>query len=164
MPTKIIIDGYNFMWQDQLFRNEAIRGHDKGRSMVLKWVASTPRLQEFEVTIVFDAYKTDALHASEEKVDGVTVVYTAGGETADDLIRQLASRYAGAAIIVSSDREVARYAEKKGCGVLGSREFQRVIEAPADFDTDPSRKFPQAKRRALARLLNQHPLKNETPR
>lgn len=155
MPTRILIDGYNFLWQDHLFRNEAIRGHDKGRAAVLKWVASTPRLQEFEVTVVFDAYKTDALHPSEEKVGGISVVYTAGGQTADDFIREMAAMHGPAAIIVSSDREVMRHAEKKGCGVLGAREFQVAVEHPESFKMDPARKLPKAKRKALSKLLRQ---------
>lgn len=153
MATKVIIDGYNFLWQDGLFRDEAIRGHDKGREAVLKWVSENPRLANFEVTVVFDAYKTDALHPSEENFQGIKVVYSAGGQSADDLIREMAALHGPAAIVVSSDHEVMRYAEKKDCGVLGSREFQRAIKDPESFDLDPSRKLPKAKRRALSKLL-----------
>ncbi len=156
MPTKILIDGYNFLWQDALFRDEAIRGHDKGRAAVLKWVSENPSLASFEVTVVFDAYKTDALHPSEETFQGIQVVYTAHGQSADALIREMAAMHGPAAIIVSSDHEVMRYAEKKDCGVLTSREFQRALKDPASFDLDPSRKLPKAKRRALSKLLRSH--------
>jgi hypothetical protein len=60
MATRILIDGYNFLWQDRLFRDEAIRGHDKGRTAVLEWLAKRPQLKAFDVSVVFDAYKTDA--------------------------------------------------------------------------------------------------------
>lgn len=153
MATKILIDGYNFLWQDRLFRNEAIRGHDKGREAVLEWLAKHPRLREFDVTVVFDAQGTDSLHPTEHEEHGFNVVFTAGGQSADDWIRAAAAELGSAAVVVSSDREVARYAEKKGCGVLGSREFQTALERPEVFETDPSRRFSKAKRRALARLL-----------
>lgn len=153
MSSKIFIDGYNFLWQDSIFRNEAIRGFDKGREAVLKWVTSTPRLEEFDVTVVFDAYKTDASHPSEETVRGIKVVYTAHGQRADDFIREMAETYGPAAIIVSSDREVMRHAENKGCGILGGREFQMALERPESFEADPARKLPKGKRRALAKLL-----------
>ncbi len=153
MATKLVIDGYNFLWQDGLFRDQAIRGFDKGREKVLDWLATQPLLQSFEVVVVFDAYKTDASHPSEETIRGLRVVYTAQGQRADDLIREMAALHGSAAIVVSSDNEVARHAEKKGCGVLGAREFQRVLERPETFDFDPSHKLPKGKRKALSRLL-----------
>lgn len=153
MAVKILIDGYNFLWQDQIFRKEAIRGHDKGREKVLTWLAEQSKLREFEVTVVFDAYKGDSFHPKEHKEGDLNVVFTAYGQSADDWIRSKASELGPAAIVVSSDHEVARHAEKKGCGVLGSREFQTALERPETFDIDPSRRFNKAKRRALARLL-----------
>jgi predicted RNA-binding protein with PIN domain len=153
MATRILIDGYNFLWQDQMFRNEAIRGHDKGREAVLDWLAKRPQLQTFDVTVVFDAYKTDSFHAIEHKDRGFNVVFTAGGQSADDWIRAQAAELGPSVIVVSSDHEIMRYAEKKGCGVLGSREFQLALDRPETFETDPSHRFSKAKRRALTRLL-----------
>ncbi len=152
MAFRIIIDGYNFLWQEALFRDKAIVGFDKGREALLQWLVSQRILAGFDVTVVFDAHKTGSPRATEENFQGIHVVYTAGGQTADDLIRGLASQYAAGAIIVSSDREVSRHAEKKGCGVLGSREFQMVLERPEAFPSDPARRFSKAKRRALSRL------------
>jgi predicted RNA-binding protein with PIN domain len=153
MATKILIDGYNFLWQDRLFRDEAIKGHDKGREAVLDWLAKRPQLQAFDTTVVFDAYKTDAFHPAEHTERGVRVVFTASGQRADDWIRAAASELGPAAIVVSSDVEVMRHAEKKGCGVLSSKEFQIAVDRPETFEADPSRRFGRAKRKALARLL-----------
>src|SRR5579885_2002075 len=133
MATKIVIDGYNFLWNDQMFRDKAIRGFDKGREQLLSWLASQPVLQNFEVMVVFDAYKTDSFHPTEENVKGLRVVYTARDQRADDLIREMAMMHGPASIVISSDNEVMRFAEKKGCGVLSSREFQRVLEHPDEF-------------------------------
>jgi predicted RNA-binding protein with PIN domain len=153
VATKILIDGYNFLWQERLFRDEAIRGHDKGREAVLDWLAKRPALAAFDVTVVFDAYKTDSFHAVEHKDRGFTVVFTAAGQSADDWIRAAASDQGPSAIVVSSDHEVMRHAEKKGCGVLSSKEFQIALDRPETFEADASRRFGKAKRRALSRLL-----------
>ena len=152
MATRILIDGYNFLWQDRLFRDEAIRGHDKGRTAVLEWLAKRPQLKEFDVSVVFDAYKTDASRPTESVDRGFRVVFTASGQRADDWIKAAASQWGPAAIVVSSDIEVMRHAEKKGCGVLSSKEFQIAVDRPETFEADPSRRFGRAKRRALARL------------
>jgi len=156
MATKIVIDGYNFLWNDAFSRETAVRGFDKGRESILNWISAQPLLQSFEVMVVFDAYKTDASHPTEENVRGLRVVYTAHGQRADDLIREMAMMHGPASIIVSSDNEVARFAEKKGCGVLNSREFQTVVEHPEEFEFDPARKLPKGKRKALSRLLRGH--------
>jgi predicted RNA-binding protein with PIN domain len=152
MATRIFIDGYNFLWQDRLFRDEAIRGHDKGRAAVLDWLAKRPQLEGFDVTVVFDAYKTDSFQPTDHKERGVTVVFTAAGQRADDWIKTAASQWGPSAVVVSSDIEVMRHAEKKGCGVLSSKEFQIAVDRPETFETDPSRRFGRAKRRALAKL------------
>lgn len=153
MATKLIIDGYNFLWQESMFRNEAIRGHDKGRESVLNWLKDKPILSQFDIYLIYDAYKTDSFHPTEENHSGIKVIFTAGGQSADDLIRQMAADEGPSAIVVSSDHEVMRFAEKRGCGVLGSREFQRAVTHPEDFEMDPSRKLPKAKRKALAKLI-----------
>lgn len=155
MATKIIIDGYNFLWQEAIFRDEAITSFEKGREKLLQWLSAQTLLQNFEVMVVFDAHRTSQRDPSRNRYQGIEVVYTAGGQTADELIRELAAQYTAGAIIVSSDREVARHAEKKGCGVLGSREFQTVLDKPDSFAADPSRKLPKSKRKALAKLLKE---------
>lgn len=153
MATKILIDGYNFLWQDRLFRDEAIKGHDKGRSAVIDWLAKRPQLQNFEVTVVFDAYKTDALSPTASVDRGIRILFTARDQRADDWLKTAASEFGPSAVVVSSDIEVMRHAEKKGCGVLTSKELQIALDHPESFETDPSRRFGKAKRKALARLL-----------
>jgi predicted RNA-binding protein with PIN domain len=155
VPTKIIIDGYNFLWQEALFRDEAITSFEKGREKLLQWLSAQAPLQNFEVMVVFDAHRTYQRDPSRESYEGIHVVYTAGGQTADELIRELAAEYTAGAIVVSSDREVARHAEKKGCGVLGSREFQTLLANPEAFALDPSRKLPKSKRKAIAKLIKE---------
>lgn len=153
MATRILIDGYNFLWQDRVFRDEAIKGHDKGREAVIGWLAKRPQLKDFDVTVVFDAYKTDAPQPTAHVDRGFTVLFTAFGQRADDWIKTQASALGPSAVVVSSDIEVMRHAEKKGCGVLTSKEFQIAVDRPESFETDPSRRFGRAKRRALMKLL-----------
>ena len=153
MATKILIDGYNFLWQDRIFRDEAIKGHDKGRAAVIDWLSQRSQLQNFDVTVVFDAYKTDSFSPTEHSERGFRVVFTASGQRADDWIRITASELGPSAVVVSSDIEVMRHAEKKGCGVLSSKEFQIALDRPETFEADPSRRFGKAKRKALSRLL-----------
>lgn len=152
MATKILIDGYNFLWQSHVFRDAAISDFEKGREAVLQWLRSQPRLEGFEVVIVYDAHKTAARENTRSRQGNIEVVYTSYGETADEAVRKMASEYTTGAIVISSDREVARFAEKKGCGVLGSRAFQEVVERPDRINLDPAHKLPRAQRQALSKL------------
>jgi predicted RNA-binding protein with PIN domain len=134
MPTRIFIDGYNLLWASDLHRPEAIRNFEEARGALIKRLAGHPRLARHKVTIVFDAHKTESSSGSTEKVGSITVQYSRGGQTADEVLREKAKQYGSGAIIVSSDREVARYAEKKSCGVLGAHEFDRLLEEPHHDD------------------------------
>jgi predicted RNA-binding protein with PIN domain len=157
MASKIIIDGYNFMWASNPFRDEAIGNLETGRNELLKWLSQQETLRNFEVTVVFDAHHTESSHPTQMSHQFIRILFSSGGQTADDLIRELAAELGPSAIVISSDREVMRNAEKKGCGVLGSREFQNVVEHPENFAVDPGHKLPKGKRKALAKLLPKFP-------
>lgn len=152
MPTKLIIDAYNLLWNSSLFRETAITNLEKGREALLQWLGRQPRLEGLDTTVVFDAHRTASREPSREKIGGMEVVYTAAHQTADELICELASLYGPGAVVISSDREISRFAEKKGCGLLSSGEFVRAMEGRESFSPDPSHRLPQAKRRALAKL------------
>lgn len=153
MANKIIIDGYNFMWASNPFRDEAIGNLETGRNELLKWLSQQAQLRNFEVTVVFDAHHTESSHPTQMSHQSIQVLFSSSGQTADDLIRELSLESGPAAIVISSDKEVMRNAEKKGCGVLGSREFQNVVEHPESFVIEPGHKLPKGKRKALAKLL-----------
>lgn len=166
MATHIFIDGYNFLWASDRDRDrpEAIHSFEGARRSMVERLSRHPQLARHRVTVVFDAHKTDATDRSSDQMGPIEIVYTRGGETADEVLKRQATELGPAAIIISSDREVARHAEKKGCGVLGSHEFDRFLnenrltqEADQDEDDEPdssgpSHRLPKAKRQALARL------------
>lgn len=150
MATRIFIDGYNFLWASDRHRPEAIHNFEEARNHMVERLSRNELLARHHVTIIFDAHKTDSLDSSSESIHGIEVQYTRGGQDADSVLKKRATEFGNSAIIISSDREVARFAEKKGCGVLGSHEFDRILfQLP---DPDPANRLPKAKRQALARL------------
>ncbi len=164
MGSRIFIDGYNFLWASDRHRPEAIRDFESAREEMLARLSGHPLLARHQVRIVFDAYKTDSLDRSTETRGDIEVQYSRGGETADQVLKQLATEFGNGAIVISSDREVARFAEKKGCGVLGSHEFDRLLNEEGLRDDEeedeyvtqnrkgPSHRLPKARRQALNRL------------
>ena len=163
MGAHIFIDGYNLLWASDVHRAGAIRDFEGEREALIARLAQSPRLAPHQVSIIFDAHKTDSAESSTAQMGGIEVRFTRHGQQADAVLREMAAQHGSGAIIISSDREVARYAEKKGCGVLGSHEFDRLLDAPVPDMTDeadetthskkgPARRDPKARRRALARL------------
>lgn len=165
MAARIFIDGYNFLWASGEHRPEAIASFQSAREHMIARLAHHPRLARHRVTIVFDAHKTDSTNLSSETVQGIEVVYSRGGQSADDVLKDYARELRDAAVIISSDREVARYAEQKGCGVLGSGAFEQLLneDLPAEDEEEaepasrapkkgPARRDTKARRKALAKL------------
>jgi uncharacterized protein len=176
MATQIIIDGYNLMWGTDVFRAKTLKNFEGARDHLLETLAKTPTLLGKTVTVVFDAWKTDSLAPSRELYKSITVIYSQKGQKADELIKKLAEKHRGAAVVVSSDRDVRRVCEKKGCSLLYSSEFERMIRqgdttpdplmALKGYDPQeetappkgtqkkgPAKRLPRTRRRARSRLL-----------
>jgi hypothetical protein len=78
------------------------------------------------------------MHATHQK--GIEVVYSGGGQTADDVIVAEASRLAGTGrvIVVSNDADLRSRCLSAGCEVSGSQNLLRQMpgRAPAPSDEE----------------------------
>jgi predicted RNA-binding protein with PIN domain len=125
MSQKIIIDGYNVIYTDDHLRRIACRDIERARRVFLDSIVSYAKSKRIQITVVFDG--RGALADGEVIVPGkLQVVYSARGETADDLIIATLkrSRTPQAYLVVTSDRtHIVPVARGFGCQVLGSRRF-----------------------------------------
>jgi predicted RNA-binding protein with PIN domain len=131
---RVIVDGYNVIhaWP-QLKRLlgdaslEAARDKLIGRLSVFGMVAGA------DVTVVFDAHHSTARTNSEEVVEGVHVLFTRKGHSADHAIERIAydASQAGDMITVAtSDRFQRDLVRGMGGAVISSEELERrVVEA-----------------------------------
>jgi len=90
MKEYLIVDGYNiiFAWPEfEKFRESSL---DYARSKLVAILANYSPLSGQKVVVVFDAYQQKNITDKAEVVDGVEVIYTQRGETADALIERLA--------------------------------------------------------------------------
>ncbi len=122
----IIIDGYNLIRQSDSLRRMERLSLEAGRDELIRRVATYRRSRGHRVTVVFDGWMTGPAHEERHRRDGVHIVYSGRGETADEVIRRMARAERGAeVIVVSSDREVAEGAMKAGGVAISSPEFER---------------------------------------
>ncbi|UCD35717.1 MAG: NYN domain-containing protein [Nitrospiraceae bacterium] len=117
----ILIDGYNLI-------GIAHENLEKAREAVIADLRAYARLKGHSVTIVFDGWKSGGKDHSILKSRDITIVYTRLGENADMAIRNIVSSPGTSWIVVSSDREVAGYAWRKGCAAIRSEDFQIRVE------------------------------------
>ena len=63
-----------------------------------------------------------------EKKKGIEIIYSKLGEKADEVIKRLVKEKGSGVIVITSDREVTRYAERMAIPVIPSDQFREKIE------------------------------------
>lgn len=166
MPSLWIIDGYNFIRQSRRFSEWEAERPAEGRRAALRWLADFAAATGERVSVVFDAYSGFHREPIEEGFQGLQVLRSRGGYTADEEIIALSQQKGQGAIVVTSDKEILRAAMKAGASILDSREFERevaaILERKGDRDDDgmsrhrgDAFKPPKEKKKAL-RILRKY--------
>jgi len=133
MPLELIIDGYNLIRQSDTFRRLDARKLEQGRDALLARLAAYQKVRNHPITVVFDGWGGFNVESTIQRQQGIVVIYTGKGETADDWIkRRLEKMQYGA--VVTSDRDIGRYAERLGIATIPSRLFERRMEAALTGD------------------------------
>ncbi len=127
MALHILIDGYN------LIKSGALSGiADRGdlqqqREALIEMLAEYKRLRHHPITVVFDGANAPGSLTRKERAGGIEIRFSRPGQSADTLIKNMAARQREKALVVTADREIARFAESKGATVLNSFEFGKKI-------------------------------------
>jgi predicted RNA-binding protein with PIN domain len=126
-----LIDGYNVIRRDPELAQHEARGLEDGRAALLRVVAAAARASGDPFTVVFDgAKRTGGVPAGGQ----VQVMFSRPPETADDVLRRMASELRSGAVVVSSDRSVRDAAERAGAVAVTAEQFVAALEAGADDD------------------------------
>jgi predicted RNA-binding protein with PIN domain len=169
MPLEIIIDGYNLIRQSHSLRRLDAQNLEQGRDALLERLAEYKRLRDHPITVVFDGWGGFNLSSTHSKHKGITVVFTAQGQTADEWIKKRAGTVQYGAV-VTSDREIGRSAERSGLVAIPSRVFERRMEAAlfGEIEKDvfeeegwEEEEIIQAKRKGPARRLSKKEKKRQ---
>jgi hypothetical protein len=133
MPLELIIDGYNLIRQSDSFRRLDARSLEQGREALLARLAEYNKVRGHLITVVFDGWGGDNPTSTGTRHKGITVIYTGKGELADEWIKRRAEQLQYGAV-VTSDREIGRYAERQGVAAIASDVFERKMEAALTSD------------------------------
>ncbi|HEY4485423.1 MAG TPA: NYN domain-containing protein [Nitrospiria bacterium] len=125
MAFRIIVDGYNFIG-----RQKGLRGNiEAKREQLIDRLAQYRAHKGHAVTVVFDGHHSGWGDEHGEFRQGIEVVFSRHGETADEVMIRMAGELGAACLLVSSDREIARESRAAGAVAVSIGEFEaRLME------------------------------------
>ena len=170
----IIVDGYNLIRQSATFRHSERKSLEEGRNALIRSLAGYRKLRGHRITVVFDGWMGGSPREERDQAGGVEIIYSRLGEKADEVIKRLIEKGSEESLVITSDREIAVFATRRGKTAIASAEFDALLARIAsgssaedtrsategDDDDDrtgmkrkgPSRRLSKQKRAALARF------------
>jgi predicted RNA-binding protein with PIN domain len=129
--VQLIVDGYNVIhaWPS-LKKLLTTASLEDARDKLIERLAVLAMVSGEDVTVVFDAHHSNAMSNSESVVDGIRVIFTRRGHSADHSIERLAYRASeqGEVITVAtSDRFQRDLVRGMGGAVISALELERRV-------------------------------------
>ena len=146
---RIIVDGYNLIRQSPSLSQIEDQDLEEGRRELVRRLSDYQRRKRHQILVVFDA--AEGVHSSQKQewVQGISVTYSRRGETADEVIKRLAAAGREGVVIITSDRELASFAERQGSTAIRSEEFEQRLMGSAGLfakDLPEEEDFPRKKK------------------
>jgi predicted RNA-binding protein with PIN domain len=134
---KLIVDGYNVIHAWPSLKRLLDVSLEAARDKLVERLSVFGLVTGTDVTVVFDAHHSNARSNSEQSVEGVKVVFTRKGHSADHAIERIAygATAAGDAVTVAtSDRFQSDLVRGMGGAVISAPELERqVIDAEQEL-------------------------------
>ena len=129
-PTYLFIDGYNMIFSWEELKRLAAEGLRFARMRLIDRIANYQAYTEYDVTLVFDAYKVIGALEKTESYGGLKVVYTKEGETADRFIeRSVANLPKNSRVMVATSDQLEQISILGHGGMrVPAREFLEYVE------------------------------------
>ncbi len=158
MSTHIIIDGYNLVRRSTTLSRFDDIDIQQGREALIELLVQYKKMKGHRITVVFDGTNAPSFFQKGDRIKGIEVLFSKSGETADRVIKNMASREKEKAVVVSSDREILDYVNSKGSASLSSEKFESMISMAAHMDHDPDDEYtgwvPTTKKKGPSRRLS----------
>jgi predicted RNA-binding protein with PIN domain len=134
---RLVVDGYNVIHAWPTLKSLMNESLEAARDRLIDRLAVYAHVSGSEVTVVFDAHRTTALNNAEELNQGVRVIYTRKGHSADHAIERIAYAQQGEGdplTVATSDRFQRDLVRGVGGAVISAVELERrVIEAEKEL-------------------------------
>jgi predicted RNA-binding protein with PIN domain len=135
MSIHIIIDGYNLIRQSNSLSELDRQDIQLGREALLDTLAAYQRIKCHKITVVFDGTNAPVFSQNRIQVKGIKVKFSRTGDSADFVIKRMASREREKALVVSSDVDIVNFVATKGAATISSAEFEEKLALAVYWDT-----------------------------
>jgi len=122
----LIIDGYNLLYRVETKKTKL---EDK-REELIGLLAEFSAVNDTNITLVFDGRNQESLHRGYEKRGDMKIMFSAKGETADDVIMDMISKRTKKArtyLIITSDNRIRDFAHNHHMKSETSEEFVEYL-------------------------------------
>jgi len=134
---RLIVDGYNVIHAWPSLKRLLDVSLEAARDELVQRLSVYGLVSGTEVTVVFDAHHSAARANAEEVVEGVRVLFTRKGHSADHAIERIAYGATGAGDVITvatSDRTQRDLVRGMGGAVISGPELERrVVEAEEEL-------------------------------
>jgi predicted RNA-binding protein with PIN domain len=121
----IVIDGYNLIGSESGLSGAL----EHKRNWLIKQLVRYQEIKKFNLTVVFDGWRSGQAHEAAERVGGIAVVYSRLGEKADAVIVRMARFQSSGAGVVTFNREIRSAVEKLGAVTVSAAEFNQILRS-----------------------------------
>lgn len=155
----LLIDGYNLI-------GTAHRKLEEARNDLVQKLCKYSKIKAHNITLVFDGWKNGQGIETKIRSGGIDIIYSRIGEKADNVIMRILSKEKRAWIVISSDREIADFADSKNLVPVTSDEFEKrlystlkttgkdITEEFSEYDDDEDTDFSPARIKGNPRKLS----------
>jgi len=128
----LLIDGYNLLHiAHSLTRLNSTQLRQE-RDRLIDQLSAYQKLKPSAMTLVFDGWLGGWTTEQREIRRGIEVIYSRLGEKADEVIKRLIREKGSGAVVITSDRDISRFAERMNAAVIPSEQFQEKLEFASD--------------------------------
>lgn len=153
----LIIDGYNLLHVTRSLIQLTSVELQWERDHLIHQLSSYKQLNPCEITVVFDGWQGGWNSERKEWKEGIEVIFSKLGEKADEVIKRLVKEKGSGAIVITSDSEISRYAERMAAAVIPSDQFRERMERSVlkiEKDFGEEKEEGRAKRKGPSRRLS----------
>jgi predicted RNA-binding protein with PIN domain len=134
---RLIVDGYNVIHAWPSLKRLVGVSLEDARDKLVERLSVFGQVTGADVTVVFDAHHSNAMANAEALVEGVRVLFTRKGHSADHAIERIAYAASGSGdnlTVATSDRFQRDLVRGMGGAVISAPELERqVIEAEQEL-------------------------------
>ena len=135
---RVIVDGYNVIHAWPPLKRLLDVSLEVARDKLVERLSVFGMVAGADVTVVFDAHHSAARTSSEQLVEGVHVLFTRKGHSADHAIERIAyeaSQSGDVITVATSDRFQRDLVRGMGGAVISALELERrVVDAESEMD------------------------------